>query len=80
MNTFINHYPLNFAFLSFPYVVVSLMSLMFVLLDCDVTTFVNTFFLFFRNFKIAQRNFKVRAYNDSTLVTWEKQVESQKQI
>ena len=80
MNTFINHYPLNFAFLSFPYVVVSLMSLMFVLLDCDVTTFVNTFFLFFRNFKIAQRNFKVRAYNGSTLVTWEKQVESQKQI
>ena len=41
MNTFVNHYPLNFVFLSFPYVVWYDIS---VLLHYDITTFFNTFF------------------------------------
>ena len=43
-----------------------------VLLHYDVASFVN-FFLFFRNIKtIPSENLKIRAYNDSTLVTQEK--------
>ena len=49
-----------------------------VLLHYDVASFVN-FFLFFRNIKtIPSENLKIRAYHDSTLVTQEKQIESQK--
>ena len=50
VNTFINHYPLNFAFLSFPYVVVW----HFCFTSLWSHNFVNTLFLFFTNFKIVQ--------------------------
>ena len=77
MNTFINLYSLNLVFLSF------LMSWydIFDLLYYVVTTFVNIFFFCSSEIlKLFKQNLKVRVYNGSTLVKWEKQIEIQKQI
>ena len=52
-----------------------------VLLHFDVTTFVNNYFFALEKFlNCSKQNLKVRVYNGSTLVTWEKEIENQKQM